>query len=457
MKAGRFAIVLGLALTVASGARNFAHAEGHEPPAGEGETHGGGSHEGPIFVRNSPTTVGSGHTPHERPAREGQIYGSTKPNGGPFRDPIIGQNSAGRNVVKENPNNPNMRGTPYANKGQVATAHEHKEDFEQPRGVTLISTSGKGPIAGLNAGPFKDGRANVLDGHYGEVNVDVLRVDREYSAGVGIGNGNVQAQAGGRVVATLVGVHAETKNLTLGDPNGINNAMGQLEARAYIGADAEGNISAHAGKDGIGGQAEAGAFAGGKAEVQGAGTVTICGVAVNLTGVAEASYGIGAKASGAFDINWSTMTVRVGLKGSLTVGGGLGAGGTVEISLDKVLRNPEAAAKCVADHLLEAGKFVVEKGGELVDGAVNLGGRGIDALGRGADAVSSTISDAGHGIANFFGFGGRDNPPPTRPIAVGPTPGSNVSRNSPTTPTASATGASTPGAGGAGDRHGIER
>lgn len=430
MRTGRLAFVLALALSLTAGMHHRAWAEGGEGgttvEGGSGEHGGEGEGEKPEFVKNSPTHVWTKsveHPIHERPISEGQWYGSTKKNGGPFRDPIIGKNKSGRYVIKEDPNVERGNLKPYANKEQVKTWGEHQENFEQPKGVTLISTQGKG-AAGLNAGPFKDGRANLAEGSLGEVNLDVLRADGEYSAGIGVGNGNVQAQAGGRGFLTLVGVQAESKVGVLGDPNGLNNAMGQVEGRAFIGADAEGAASLHVGTHGVGGQAEVGAFAGGKAEVMGAGTVTICGVQVNLTGTAEASYGIGAKATGAFSIDWSTMTVKIGAKASLTVGGGLGAGGTIEVSLAKVLNDPAKAAECVAEHLGEAAKYVAEKGVELAEAAGDLAMTGVHKLADAADAVGSALGSAASSVGSWVGglFGGGDDDSassaPTAPIAV---------------------------------------
>jgi hypothetical protein len=445
MKFGRLAVALSLLLTFAQTPRvaraeggEAAPAGGHERP-GEGASHG---IEGYNPVENSNTTVAGGergtwigNLPNEASSQapKGNYAGYATRDGATgawHGDPVIGQNAAGRNTVLSDPSRPNMRGTPFASKEMVAVNTEHQENFEAPKGVTLVSTSGKGAV-GLNAGPFKDGRAVLTpENPYGEIAVDVLRVDAQGSAGAGIGNGNVQAQAGGKVTAVLVGISAESHTFGLGDPNGLNNALVKGEARAFVGGELEGNAAVHAGLDGAGGSFNGKAMIGARAEATGFTTVTICGVQVNLTGVVYAQAGAGAEASGAFDVNFKTGTVKIGLKAGAAVGLGAGAGGTVEISLAQVLKDPGAAAQCVADGLLAAGKFVVEKGGELVDGAVALAGQGIDALGRGVDAVADAVSSTVSNVASALCFW-CDDPPPPRIVAT--TLGNNATRNSNTT------------------------
>lgn len=54
------------------------------------------------------------------------------------------------------------------------------------------------------------------------------------------------------------------------------------------------------------------------------------------------------------------MTVKVGGKAALTFGGGAGAGGEVEISRAKLLKDPRAAGRCALEGFVNAAKKGVE-------------------------------------------------------------------------------------------------
>ena len=395
-------------------------------------------------VEHERPTVGSknapGYAQGKRPTVNGRSVSS---------EPIVATDKNGRPYDKRNGQK--------LSKENAEKAEKWAEGYEAKDQLTLISGEMEEKSAGINVGPFKDGRVELAKGKYGEVNLDVARVSASGDYSAGITKDGLQAQGKFEAKATLIGISGETETAQLGDPEGLNNASVKASGEAYIGAD--GSVDANLGitKNGINGGGTAEVFAGGKVKGTAEGTVTICGVQIDLQGEAEASYGIGAKASGQFSIDWSKMSVKIGGSASLTVGGGAGAGGTMEISLAKVLKDPGAAAECVARNLAKAAEFVIEKGGELVDAAADLAGKGIDKLSQGVNAVTSTLSDAGSSVASFFGFGGGDDKPkPTKPVAVA-TSGNNTSRNSNTTPGGTTGGAGNSRGATAAEGYGIKR
>lgn len=410
-----------------------------EPPAGS-----------PAPKQRIPASkILNGKVEHERPnwgSKDAPSFARGKTvNGKSYNsEPVVAKNKAGRYYDK--------RTGRLLSGEQAEEAKKWQEGYESKHDVALISGDTGEQSVGINVGPIKNGRVNLAEGDLGEVNLDVGRATGQATGSVGITKDGVQAEGELKGQVTLVGISAESKKFALGDPDGLNNASTQETAQAYIGA--EGDLNGHVGvtKNGVGGAANAEVFAGGKAEVQSNNTVTICGVEVNLQAQAEASYGIGAHASGQFSIDWSKMTVKIGASAGLTVGGGAGAGTTIEVSLAKVLQSPGKAAECVKEHLLAAGKWVAEKGGELVDAAGNLASKGIDKLSSAASSVKDTIggglSSAGHFIGGLFGGGGHDDPPaPTTPVSVASF-GNQTPRNANTIgPVVSAPPAGTPAGG----------
>lgn len=256
-------------------------------------------------------------------------------------------------------------------------------EWETPRGVTIISTGGKGAV-GIRTGPFVDGRVNLAEGSLGELNLDVLRAEQEWSAGAGIVPGGVAANAQLEARAILVGLQAETKVAVLGDPNSMTYAAARGEGRAFVGADVEAVGGVSATRNGVRAGAVVEAFAGAKAQGEVFGSATLCGVSINTSGEAEASVGIGGEVSGIFEFDWAEMRVKVGGEVAGTLGVGAGVGGSVEISLDKLVRNPGMAADCVKDGL--------RAGGQAIAGAFG--------------SMKNAVGDGLGAIASFFG-GGR--------------------------------------------------
>ena len=409
-------------------------ARAEDPPAG-GEAPAPGDPRSNVFTgshEHERPTIGSKEAPKYAQGKRPTVNGMSRST-----EPIVAHDKNGNPYDKRNGRK--------LSAAQAAAADKWAAGYDAKPQVDLISGDTGEKSAGLNAGPFKDGRVVLADGKYGSVNLDVGRVSGQGSYSAGITKDGLQAQANLQGQATLIGINGETGTAQLGDPNGLNNASIKGEGQAYIGA--EGSLDGHLGvtKNGIGGGGTAEVFAGGKVEGKANAVVTICGIEVDLQGEASASYGIGAKASGQFSIDWSKMSVKIGGSASLTVGGGAGVGGTMEISLAKLLKNPGAAAECVASHLAEAAKYVAGK-------VVDVGKAGIKVLGDGVNAVTSTLGNAGHAVSSFFGglFGG-DDPKPTAPVAVASS-GNNSARNASTTPN-NGKGLTSPG----GEQHGINR
>ena len=387
---------------------------------------------------------------HERPnlnARDGRtLPGSRTTVNGASRnsDPVVAQNSAGRNYDKRNGR--------LMSDSQAADANDRAGAYETPEGVTLASwETGEGE-AGLNAGPFENGRANILGGgpdDPGRLSIDVLRASGEGSASIiALPNGyGATAELKGQV--TLIGISGEIEG-QYGDD--MNNIRGGASGQAYIGAEGELSGSAQITTDGVQANGKAGAFIGGKAEGEITGGFTICGISIEAKGTGEASYGIGAEAEGYFKVNWATMTVKIGGKAALTFGGGAGVGGEVEISLAELMKDPAAAAMCAWDKIKEAGEWVLRTGGELVDGAVQLASDGIEVLSNAADAVTGFVSDVGSTIGQglsdgasavgcfFFGCDEDEPPAPPRRAVATSNFGNNTGRFAPTAATAGSYG-----------------
>jgi hypothetical protein len=431
MRSLRFGF-LALLFALNTGVVRTVHAE--EPPAGasHGENHGEGEENNSTWQgRQDNTDVfakGGEYHQHERPVYDGG--GKWTPSGGWKTDPVVGTNSAGRPYDKSN-------GRFVSNDDAHWVNHERGERLEgwnegqYPRGVTVLSQNGHGAV-GVDVGPFKNGTVNLVKGEYGSINVDVLRADGQYNAGVGITDRGVTGSVYARGVVTLVGLRGETENLALGDPNGLTNASVFGEGRAFVGADAQVNGNLSVGKDGILAQGGASAFAGAKAEGQVSGQVTICGVQIAGTGLGEVSAGAGAEATGVFKVDWSTMTVRMGAKVGAALGLGAGVGGTVEISIDKLVRNFPQAAQCILGPLNDLKNLAVDAGKTLVNGAVDLGKGAVNKLSDGYDSVKNGLGNA----ASFVGdhlpclWGCHDD----KPKAVATNGGYNGSRNDSTVP-----------------------
>ena len=428
---------------------NAAHAQRGTPPA-PGTTYSSGTSQN--------GKAGRWETKHDRPtinSKDGTTFGDSRTtvNGASRNsDPVVAANRDGRLYDKRNGR--------FLSEDGAADAMDRADAYNRPRGVTLADwklTGDKPAAAGLNAGPFEDGRADILGGgpdDPGRLSVDVLRAEGEGGAQVVALENGYGANAELKGQLTLVGINGEVGKKWGDDMNNVNvGAKGQ----AYVGANGELGGSGEITTDGVTARGKAGVFAGGKAEGEISGGFTICGVNIGAKGTGEVSYGIGAEAEGYFKVNWSTMTVKIGGKAAATFGGGAGAGGEVEVSLAELMKNPNAAANCAFEKLKAAGEFVIRKGGELVDAAVDLGEAGIEKLGEAADVVGGAISDgaswagdrvsdAGGAIADGASWLGNKlcvwcddpPPPPARPVAVAPArspSGYNGPRNAMTVPT----------------------
>lgn len=248
---------------------------------------------------------------------------------------------------------------------------EPDDPWKMPPSVTLISTQGQGAI-GMNAGPFKDGRWTWAEGRHGRIGMDVLRADGSYKGSIGVTKEGLRADAVLQGSAILVGVSGETGRYGLGDPNGLNNAGVQGTGRAFVGADGQAVGSAAISRRGVNAVGNVNAFVGAKAKGEVTGTTTLCGLSVTGTGTGEVSAGAGVGASGTFRVDWATGTVKLGGQADATLGLGGGLGGTVEISAEKIIRNPGAAKDCVVGGVKAAGAAVANAassvGGWFADG-----------------------------------------------------------------------------------------
>ena len=286
-------------------------------------------------------------------------------------------------------------------------------DYRMPGSVTLISVATQGAV-GIDKGPFKDGRWTWAEGQYGRIGMDVLRADGSASAKAGITKEGVRGDFVAQGQATLVGISGETARFGVGDPNGLNQAGVQADGRAFVGADGQAVTSVAVGKGGVKAVGNINAFVGAKAKTQIVGSASLCGLQVTGTGTGEASAGLGAGASGVFQVDWATGKIKVGGQADLTVGLGAGAGGQVEISVEKIIRDPKAAGKCVVDGIKGAGTAIAN-GAEQAAGWL---------AGTWRSLVGGKKSDIGNAVAT---------------LPLGPTPynamivnGAEVGRYAPT-------------------------
>lgn len=220
--------------------------------------------------------------------------------------------------------------------------------WAEEAGVSLVDEE-RSAVAGIAAGPFREGRVTLARGEHGEVDLDAGRLWARGAAGAGIGPSGLLGRAHADGSATLVGLFAGTKVYGLGDPRGPLYANGGGFAVAFVGAEANADLQVRAGHRGAAARARVGGFAGAKALSVALGSTTFCGVALNARGGASVSAGIGGEAGGHARFDWATMTASIGADASATLGLGAGLGGEVEISLEGALRDPRKAAGCVAE------------------------------------------------------------------------------------------------------------
>lgn len=320
------------------------------------------------------------------------------------------------------------------------TGHERPAKYDPPPNLALKTWKTGERTTGLDAGPFEDGRVDLLEGDAGRVGIDVLRATGNGNVSAGISTEGLIAKAHAEGRVTLVGLNAETRELTLlGDPDGLNAVTASAAGEVFVGGQAEADAALIVGPGGITAETKAGAFVGGKATGEIATTGTLCGVGLGVTGTGEASYGLGAEAEGAFKIDWSTWTVKFGGNASLTAGAGAGAGAEVEISFEKLKENPAVAMQCALDLLDDVGlrqtaERAIAMGTDLVAAANDLKDRGTALLGRAADRAGDFVDGAGDRVASL----GRGAADLGRSLCVWcddepSADGSNVGRRAPTT------------------------
>lgn len=302
--------------------------------------------------------------------------------------------------------------------GGRGTEHEWSTGEEGPDGlpvgVTIWKTDGENEV-GINAGPFENGRRDLWSGEAGRISLDTLRADDEWQAGVFVpAGGGIAAGTHAQGYATLLGLSGETKAFALGDLDGLTNAAVSDEGRVLVGAYGEEIAYAGVTRHGIEAKAGVEALAGAIARDELHGQLSVCGIAATGVGEGEASAGIGGHADAHFKIDWSTFTISAGAHAGITPGLGLGAGADVEISLDKLVRNPGAAKDCVIDGVKAIARTALATGKSLVDTAKDLGGKALDGLASAKDAIGGFVGGL---------FGGGSHPS---------SPGSNGGRNEPT-------------------------
>lgn len=329
--------------------------------------------------------------PHTRPPSWSSDHYGTDKDGHVHADAVLAVDGNGNYVVKNNPKHPN------AGHAQFENWEQHQKDFTPAKTATIARTGQfNRTVAAL------DGKKK---GEYGSAEIAMGKASVSASGGLGVSHDKIQAHVAAAAEAKLIEVSAASNVVGVGDPNGMSNAICQVKGKAFVGAEAKGDLTVTVSGKGIATQVGGDAFVGGKAQVTGSGTITLCGLAMNATGDAQASYGIGATAKGAFVVDWSTMTVRYGAHAALTVGGGLGAGGTVEVSLEKILKDPRTAANCLAAHLKPLGDAAKKFGSLVVEVQKTDLKLESQALRRAADEIESlTRRAAAREIASWAGF-----------------------------------------------------
>lgn len=216
-------------------------------------------------------------------------------------------------------------------------SYRNHEGEDWQRGSTHERNWGDKPgdhLPGEHAGkPGVDveGKVNVVEGKYDHtfgpqgtigdrdgnyIGYDVGRVEAEGSAGLTMTSDSVKVGASGSVSAMAASVSAAYKN----------SYGTSAEGKAYVGAEANGDVGVGLGKDGIEAGAHAEAFAGGKAE----GSVSQAVGPVDVGVGGEVSYGIGAHA----DVDAGFTKDHIGLNVDIGATLGLGAGVKFDVGFD---------------------------------------------------------------------------------------------------------------------------
>lgn len=242
---------------------------------------------------------------------------------------------------------------------------ETAKSVEQTLGVPAVGKSA------ISAGIDKVGEAvgiefqdrNVLEGegkaeggfktrveaaNGGFLEVELVRGEIAAKGSAGTVKNGVQASAAANVEGTIAAVKGDTGRVVAGDPELIHvdgKAAGEAEVRGKAQAAAQAKATTHAIEASASGSAFVGARAAGKVD----GKATLCGVSIVGKGDGELSVGAGATASATFAIDWTNLKFRVGANAAAAVGVGGGLGGDVEISLEKLKKDPAKAGECAID------------------------------------------------------------------------------------------------------------
>ncbi len=226
----------------------------------------------------------------------------------------------------------------------------------------------------------------AFQGEHGSFAVQLLRAEASAEGRIGTSSASGRVQARAIVAGARVDYARQ-----IGDD--LNNARVFTAGEAMIGSEAEAGGAIGLSENGAVAELDAGAFAGGKVSGETGGSITLCGISNALKVTGNASYGIGAEARYAFELDWSTMTVRYGGRAALTAGLGIGAGVEHELSLEALLNDPKVAKECLERGLGKAAAFVRRRGVDLAEGLRILGEAGVRPLSRAVTAIRNAMSE----------------------------------------------------------------
>lgn len=243
-----------------------------------------------------------------------------KPAGG-SGGPIIGRNVRGKLVEKKT-----------------------GAQLETPTDVTLYSHMPERFVIAAH----QNGRETLYGGNEGDpgaVTYDAAR----FEAGTRTRLGARSLDSSADFKATLVALNAGGEVAWNEDPDALNNFQARGDAEASIGA--QGLMETKAGLTGgaLFGNIQGDALLGARASGQITASPTLCGAKLIGTAKGQASLGIGGTLNAGFHFDWARKSAKIGGKIAGTYGVGLGAGGEVEINLEKVMKDPRLAGRCLTD------------------------------------------------------------------------------------------------------------
>lgn len=248
-------------------------------------------------------------------------------------DPIVGEKKDGTLVDKRN-------GRPL-----VGPELENARELEKFLGPVKDVVLDKWESDRYEVGWYQKGRETLKGGgpdDPGELNLDHARF--EAGASTTVGARSFQSSADAKL--TLVGVNGKVGGAWDKDPNALNNMELNGSGDVSIAAAAEYRTVAAYSEKGVMAEGTVGASLGVKAEGQITASPTLCGAQLDVTGRGQASLGIGAEGTLKLRADLAKMKFKVGGKLAATFGVGLGAGGDIEINLEKVMKDRRAALDC---------------------------------------------------------------------------------------------------------------